>query len=179
MRFKFNIHVTEKDYLDYNNFWQFQSPYGKKQIISLRVIFALLFGIAALATLIGGDFTIDSIIEATIFMVAMAIFQFILPAFLAWSVKRQIKVLKKKGKMAYTPEATIEFYEEYFIEKTSERKTETKYTTIERISIVRDKAIYLHVNNVMAYIIPIKSFTSNEQFESFLTFIQSKCTNLK
>lgn len=179
MRFKFSIHVTEKDYLDYNKFWQFQSPYGKKQIISLRVIFVLLFGIAAIATLIGGDFTIDSIIEAAIFMVAMAIFQFILPAFLAWSVKRQIKVLKKKGKMAYTPEATIEFYEEYFIAKSPESKTETKYTTIERISVVRDKAIYLHVNNVMAYIIPIKSFASNEQFESFLTFIQSKCTNLK
>ena len=179
MRFKFNIHVTEKDYLDYNRFWQFQSPYGKKQIISLRVIFALLFGIAAIATLIGGDFTIDSIIEAAIFMVAMAIFQFILPTILAWSLKRQIKVLKKKGKMAYAPEATMDFYEEIFTSKTPESKTETKYTTIERISVVRDKAIYLHVNNVMAYIIPIKSFASNEQFESFLTFIQSKCTNLK
>ncbi len=179
MHFKFDIRVTEKDYLDYNRFWQFQSPYGKKQIISLRVIFALLFGIAAIATLIGGNFTIDSIIEAAIYVTALVYFQLILPTILAWSVKRQIKVLKKKGKMAYAPEATMEFHEEIFTSKTPESKTETKYTTIERISVVRDKAIYLHVNNIMAYIIPRKSFVSDEQFESFLTFIQSKCTNLK
>ena len=179
MHFKFDVHLTEKDYLDFNKFWQFQSPYGRKQIVSLRVVFALLFGIAAIAALIDGYFTIYSIIEAAIYMAAMTIFQLLLPTFLAWGVKLQIKTLKKKGKMAYAPESTIEFLEEVFISTAPESKTETKYTTIERISVVRDKAIYLHVNNLMAHIIPRKSFVSDEQFDSFLNFIQSKCTNLK
>lgn len=179
MQFLFQVNLTEKDYLDYNKFWQFQSPYGKKQIVSLRVLFAVLFGLFALTALLSGDFSIDSIIEAILHVIVMVIFQFALAPFFAWAVKRHLKSLKKKGKMAYSPVSEMNFHDEVFTETTPEVKNEVKYSMVERISVTEEKTVYIHVNNLAAYILPYNTFDSQEQYESFLTFLKEKCTNLK
>ena len=78
--------------------------------------------------------------------------------------------------MAYSPSSIIEFYEESFLEITSENKTEQKYSVIERISIVDSRYVYIHVNNIMAYILPLSSFESMAQYDEFLEFMKIKCT---
>ena len=80
--------------------------------------------------------------------------------------------------MGYSPEAVMEFNEENFIETTPENKTEQKYLAIERISIVENKTVYIHTNNVMAYIIPISCFESKEQYDEFIAFLKTKCKNI-
>ena len=95
-----------------------------------------------------------------------------------WTLKASIKSLRKKGKMGYSPTSVVEFLNETFIETTPENKTEQKYSSIERISLVDNKMIYIHVNNVMAYIIPVSCFESAEQYQSFLDFIKTKSTNI-
>ena len=80
--------------------------------------------------------------------------------------------------MGYSPESIMEFYEDRLVETTSDNKTELKYSAVERISIVDHKMIYIHVNNVMSYILPISSFESREQYDRFLGFIRTKCANI-
>ena len=80
-----------------------------------------------------------------------------------------------KGKGAYSPEARLEFFEEGFEEITPERKTESKYSAIERVSVVSGKTVYIHIKSVEAVILPLGSFASDEEYESFLEFIKSKC----
>ena len=80
--------------------------------------------------------------------------------------------------MGYSPIADMEFYEETFIETTPDNKTERKYSAIERVSVVDDKIIYIHVNNIMSYILPFSSFESKEQFDAFLAFIKTKCETI-
>lgn len=84
--------------------------------------------------------------------------------------------MKKSGKMGYSPVAVLEFYQDSFVEITPENKTEQKYTAIERISIVDNKILYLHVNNVMAYMLPLSCFAGKEQYDAFLEFMATKCT---
>ena len=77
--------------------------------------------------------------------------------------------------MAYSPSAVLEFYEDGFVETTEQNKTEQKYTSVERISIVNNKMIYIHVNNIMAYILPIACFETEEQYYAFVEFMKMKC----
>ena len=84
-------------------------------------------------------------------------------------------MLKKSGKMGYSPNAVMEFYDEIFVETTPENRTEQSYSAVERVSVVEDRTIYIHINNVMAYILPVTAFESKEQYDSFLSFIRTKC----
>ena len=79
--------------------------------------------------------------------------------------------------MGYSPESFIEFFEEGFSETTPDNKTEHKYTAIERVSLVDNKMIYIHVNNIMAYMLPLSCFETKEQFDEFIEFLESKCSN--
>lgn len=89
-----------------------------------------------------------------------------------------MKGLKKKGKMSYSPVSVIEFYDDRLVEITQEQKIEQKYTAIERISVVDNRIIYIHVNHVMAYLLPLTCFESTEQYNDFLAFIKEKCNQI-
>ena len=93
-------------------------------------------------------------------------------------MKGQIKMMKKSGKMGYSPESLIVFSEETFSETTPENKMEHKYSVIERLSIVDNKTIYIHINAIMAYILPLRCFESLEQYNAFMEFIKTKCNNI-
>ena len=71
----------------------------------------------------------------------------------------------------YSPSSVIEFYEDVFIETTPDNKTEQKYSAIERISVVDNKVVYIHVNNIMSYILPFSCFESKEQYNEFFAQI--------
>ena len=178
MKFQFNVKVDVKDYLDYNTFWMIRSPYGKKQIQTFRITIAVLFAIFILISLFSGDFSLESILRVIPMVIVLALAQIFLPRLFSWLLKGQIKTLKKSGKMGYSPESVIEFYEESFVETTSENKTEHKYSAVERISIVDNKMIYIHVNNIMSYMLPLSCFESKEQYNNFFEFIKTKCLNI-
>ena len=87
-----------------------------------------------------------------------------------------LKSLKKQGKMGYSPNSEMEFFDDGFTETTPQNKTEQKYASIERISVVKGKIIYIHVNNVMSYLLPVSCFDSKEQYDAFLNLIKTKCS---
>ena len=64
------------------------------------------------------------------------------------------------------------------METTPDNKTEQKYSVIERISVVDNKVVYIHVNNIMSYILPFSCFESKEQYNEFFEFIKTKCSNI-
>lgn len=178
MRFQFNVKTNDQDYLDYNIFWMLRSPYGKKQIMAFRVAIAIVCAIFVFASLFIGGFTFDSLLSTIPVWIVLLIFEAFLTKFFSWSLKGQIKSLRKSGKMGYSPESFIEFFEEGFSETTPDNKTEYKYTAIERVSLVDNKMIYIHVNNIMAYMLPLSCFETKEQYDEFIEFLESKCTNI-
>lgn len=175
MGFRFNVNLSEQDYLDFNVFWMTRSQYGKKQISNFRIMIAVIIGIFIFISLFGGGFTADSFIGIIPLLIVLLLFQLFWPKILAWSLKHHINDLKKSGKMGYSPSSVIEFYEDSFTETTTDNKTEQKYSAIERISVVDSNVIYIHINNLMAYIVPMACFESKEQYEMFLDFIKTKC----
>lgn len=178
MLFQFNVNMTDKEYLDYNVFWLTRSPYGKKQMKSGRITIGALYIAFILITLLAGNFSAESFLSTIPLVILLVLFQLLLKRFLAWSLKGQIKTLKKSGKMGYTSNSVVQFNEDDFVDCAPDCKMEHKYSAIERISIVGNKAVYIHVNNVMAYTLPISCFENEKQYDDFLDFMRTKCDNI-
>lgn len=178
MEFKFNTAVSEQDYLDYNQFCLFRSPYGKKQIRNLRIYLLIIFIAAAIYYLFRTGFSLDTIIGIVPLLIFCLLIQAILNKAFYWYLKLHIKTMKKSGKLPFSPQSVMEFYEDGFCETTQYNKTECKYSSVERISIVDNKTIYIHVNNLLSYILPLSCFESKEQYDAFLQFIKTKCTDI-
>lgn len=178
MKYTFNVTLTDKDYLDFNIFWMIKSPYGKKNILKLRLGFVVLFGLGILAVLLLGEKTTQTYLSAGYLVVLFAIFQIFMSRFFVWSLKGQLKSMKKSGKMAFSPESVMEFCDDYFIEATDENKTQQKYSAIERVSIISGKIIYIHTNNVTAYLLPISCLGSAEECKNFIEFIKTKVSTI-
>ena len=178
MEFKFDVHLNDRDYFDYNKFWMIRSPYGKKQMIKFRVIISVLFCVVLLVSLMGGGFTADALLGTIPYCVVFVLVQLLFNSIFVWTLKGQLKALRKKGKMGYSPVSCMEFFEDSFREATPENSSEQRYSALERVSVIEGRVIYLHVNNVMAYLLPYGCFASEEQYSEFLAFIQTKCERI-
>ena len=174
MSFKFDVRLTDNDYLDYNAFWLLKSPYGKMQLSKVRKTIYAIFGIGALLMLLINGMSIQSYVSVGTLVVLCALFQLFANRFFLLSFKLQIKTMKKSGKMPYSAEAIMEFGEKNFTETTPENKSELKYSCIERVSIVGGKVIYIHINNLMAYLLPFEVFESVDEYNRFFDFIKTK-----
>lgn len=179
MKFKFKIRLIDKDYLDFNVFHSTRSYYSRNMIIQYRIIIAVLFALGIFLIVFTRGFSDPSVIYGIIIMIISCVFfQVLIKKFIVFALKLQMKAMKKSGKTGYSPESTLEFYENYFTEITPQFKHEVKYSAVERISIVDKEMIYIYVSDTSAYILPIYYFESGEQYNDFLTFIREKCANI-
>lgn len=94
-------------------------------------------------------------------------------------LKRQIKRMKKQGKLPYESVATMEFYADHFVEIASSRRTEQNYSSIERICVVPDRFVLLYLNTVADDILPISQLRQQTELEGFLAFLSEKCPAAK
>ena len=178
MNFNLKISLNDDDYLDYNIFMNFKSPYGRKNIIVSRVLILLIFLIPIVVNLGYGGFTVHSFINIIPYLILLAVFQILFKPLWIWTLKGHITSMKKKGKLPYTEDAEIEFYDDCFVEIAKDSKSEIKYSVLERVSIVSDKVIYIHFNNAAALILPFSAFDSAEVKSKFTAFISEKCSNI-
>lgn len=173
MRYQFDVRMDDKDYLDFNIFSAMKAPSGKAQMTKTRVLMAVMFLIPI------GLYAINKDVTGMVSLSLIGlVFQLLLNPMTKLSVKSTLKTMKKKGKMPYTPECVMEFYDDYFVEITPETRNEVKYSMIERVSVIEDKAIYIHVNTIMAYIVPRSCFYRDEEVASFIEFIRPRCENI-
>ena len=87
--------------------------------------------------------------------------------------------MKKNGKLPYSNYATLEFYDDYFVEVTENTKTEVKYDAVFKVRVNEPKAIYIYQNAVLAYIIPFDVFCSDDERIKFVDFINKASKSFK
>lgn len=139
MRFRFDVNLSDADYFEFNRIWALKTPYGKKQILTLRIMVLAIFGFFTLSSLSDLGFTSEFLITVLLYLLFIVIFQLLIAPVYVFCLKLQSKTKKRYGKPAYTPSAVMEFYDEFFTETAADQKTELKYTAIKRISITEKK----------------------------------------
>ncbi|MBR4072796.1 MAG: hypothetical protein IKK24_02530 [Clostridia bacterium] len=178
MRFRFNIEITDKEYYDFNNFVAFRSKYGKKMLMLIHIICIIMLLLLVVVPLIEGKFQKDALIGVIPGIILVFIWFLLFKPFMKLITKLHLKLIGKNAKKLYSPSSVIEFFDDCFCETTHENKNEHKYFAIESVSVVEYKAVYIHINSMLGYIIPAYAFTSPSEYEEFLKFIKEKVTTV-
>ena len=178
MLFELKINLTDEDYFEFNKFWMLKSHYGRSQMLKMRLMIVGIFLLSILIFGMGDGLSSFTLVYAAPLLIALGLFQLFFNKFMESSLKSHIKSLKKKGKPGYSPESTIQFGENTLTEITPTARGEQAYSAIERISIVGEGAIYVHINTLGAYILPASAFPTAESRAAFIEFIKTKCQNI-
>lgn len=179
MKFKLSIKLDENDYLEFNKFYAIYSPYRDKKMDTFRIALSVILGVLSLIMLIGNAFSPFAFLDILPYVLLIISMNVFWKKILSWFIKQQIKNLKNKGGLPYAENSVMEFYDDRFNESTHNSKTENLYDTVERICIWKNAYIYIHVNTVGAYIIPMSVFKSDEQSREFIAFMEDKCKTVE
>ena len=177
MNFKFNVNITEQDYLDFNVFAGTKTPQGKKTVLRSRLIIAGVVLFALLLIWITDKGGTVSLVTTPLFLLMLLYFQLYHVRKMKNSMKAYIQNLKKHGKLPYSPCSTVEFNDESIIETDENSATERKYSVIEAIAVDKT-SVYVFIGVAQAFILPFSSFESREQMDAFIEFISAKCPNI-
>ena len=86
--------------------------------------------------------------------------------------------MKKEGRLPYSNEAILKFDDEKIHEIAPNTENITKYSLIEKIAVT-EKAIYIYISSVQAYILPVTAFSAEIEKLKFLEFINMKVDILR
>lgn len=175
MKYQFNINLNDNDYMDFNIFAFFHSYYGKRRLLRYRLIIAVMLLICIYFDCFSEGFTKDAFVSAIPSFVFLVAFLLLFVPLFRLFLKAFLSAKKKRGKLGYSPVSVLEFYDDYFIETVENGKSQYNYMAVERISIVDNKTIYIHLNSDMAYILPMSCFEFKDQYDEFVDFLNSKC----
>jgi hypothetical protein len=178
MKFKFNVNITQEDYIELNKLVMTETPVGKKSSKMSNLIFILFCVIAALVILTTYNFSGEAFIAVGVLIIAFLLVNLTLNKKINnLAVKATVKSLTKiKGKLPYSENSVLEFYDDVFVEITDENKTESKYSAIENV-IVNERMVVIFINSMQGYIVTERSFASPEQKNDFVQFLNDKMNN--
>ncbi|MBQ8210522.1 MAG: YcxB family protein [Clostridia bacterium] len=177
MHYRINVNLTEEDYFQFNKFVQFYAPAGKKNFTTARIIISLLPVMIAFLAGIHSGFNTE-LLAGIILMIPVSVLVFFtFKPFIWFTTKLQIKAMMKKGAL-YSPVSCVEFYDDHLVDYTPQKQVQINYSSFSSAYVVNSGIVYLFENAVNGVIVPISSFSSAEEWNSFINFISSKTGNV-
>lgn len=173
MKYQFKYQLNDKDYLSFNKYHVYHSRSNKKVILALRLIIPLIFVTELLLFHKSYQENGTLVITSVIFSILSVIWFLSARSFLMLIMKINITMIKKDGRLPYSKDVQIELEETSFTEITKEAETKVPYTSIEKVGI-DNRAIYIYISAIQAFIIPFSIFKDEEQRKGFLTFLKDK-----
>lgn len=171
--FKYQVALSEKDYLDFNRYHAFNSPASKKYMFKYRFIVPIIFIFcgAGIGTMV------DEPVVSYYFYIAFGIAAILWMIFFKWIMAKQIKKnigkIMKSGKLPYQNEAAVSFEDDFIVETTNDSEMKVKYSAIERV-VTNGEAFYIYINAVQAIILPFSVFTDESSRDNLLGFIEER-----
>lgn len=174
LKYTLNCNLSEQDYLEFNTYVLNNSKENKKFKTLLLIILSIFELSISIPDLIAEQDIVLIIITVISIIIIPLIVLFILDKTFTPFLKLYLKIIKKHGKLPYSENSIMEFYDEYLIEKTDVCKRELRYDGIEKVAINKTNTIYIFENSILAYIIPANTFSSDNEREEFINFIKEK-----
>ena len=164
MKFKFDIKINEEDFYKFNEFVILRSPYGKKSMRALRLAIVIMLGLFSGMSFLMNGVTKGTLIGLGATAVLVLVFQIALNPLMKRTLRKQINNMNSAGKSAYCSSSVMEVYDDHFIDNQEDGEHKVRFTSVERVSIIKNKFVYIHVNSATGYIIKRDAFESDEQF---------------
>ena len=175
MRYELQIHMTEGDFAAFNVFHTTRSVYGKQMTRRLKLLVGGMFALAAAMYFLLKGINEESVLYAVLLAVVGGLFIWRYDKIFGKAMAKTLKRMKKTGKMPYSPDTRIEFYDDRVVEITNEHRTELYRPTVERLCLVKDQAWYLYLNNSSAMVLPVEQIKAQTDIGEFYRFLEGKC----
>ena len=180
MRFSFDVKLTDKDYLLFNEFHSKNSEMSKKTIRLARILYIITFALCGIMLLINEGVNPGTVVGAILFLLAGLMLCLCAKKMNVSSNKTVARMLiKGKSKKPYTPESTLEFYDDFFKEIAPDNRTESNYTAIDRICVVMNSYVFIFIDSMRGYMVPFNCFKDADEEKAFLAFLGTLTPNIE
>ena len=180
MRFSFNVKLTDKDYLLFNEFALKNSGMSKRADALSKILVSIIFIVSCANLLITDGITPVTVVAVIILCLLGLIFLLCSKKFNTVFTKTFTRfTLKGKAKKPYTPESTLEFYDDFFKEIAPDNRTESNYTAIDKICVVMNSYVFIFIDSIRGYIVPFASFKDADEEKAFLAFLGTLTPNIE
>ena len=156
-----SVHMTEEDYIKFNEHSFWNSSIGKKQyrmvkygvpILAFAVLFILWFGFDA------DDLT--AIIIAVIFAVYTVFRNLRLKKYFEKNIRKSVMYSKKDGKLPYSEYSELEFGDEYIVETDETTVKKVRYSDLVSVGYTEEH-IFVYNGAYTAFVIPRRCMADN------------------
>lgn len=173
---KFEITITEEDYIKFNIDHLKTSQVGKRITRTTWLIFIMVFVFCGISFFInaksdGTPLFVPTILTAFFGIVMLVYMLFFNKKVIKRSVMKTIKAQKKDGKLPFSEKSVIEFTDEEVIEETDTGISRVKYDKLEALCIC-DTVMYLYVNSQQAIILPYSQIDG--QKDAIISMLKEK-----
>ena len=175
MCYELQIHMTDEDFAAFNVFHTTRSVYGKQMTRRLKLLVGGMFVLAAAMYFLLKGINEESVLYAVLLAVVGGLFIWRYDKIFGKAMAKTLKRMKKTGKMPYSPDTRIEFYDDRVVEITNEHRTELYWPTVERLCLVKGQAWYLYLNNSSAMVLPVEQIRAQTDIGEFYRFLEGKC----
>ena len=171
--FEFEFDLTLKEYIRYNMYHQSHAPYFKQRNLLSRLgvpivlLVILIFAIAIKAELK------TIIILAVLFTIISVLYNLLYNQVTARTLNRQVMDLDKEGRCPYNKHSILKFNNDSLIEISPTEESNVDYDTIEKIVEITG-LLLIYISTLNAIIMPVSVFTSQEQKEAFISFLEDR-----
>ena len=179
MLYRFDIRLTEEDYLKFNIFHSLESTNGKKQLLKNRILIIAFVAILVAFVLLRQGWNPVTAVYVVVIGLLTVLYMLLFKKSIKATLKKQINKLKSIGKLPFDTVSSIEFEAEKFVEITADKRIEQRYEGLEKICIVKDQFLYLYHSSVAAYILPIPQLKEQLDYEDFWNFLSQKCNTIE
>jgi len=165
--------LMEEDYIKFNIHNMNISETYRKSIFIQRYILPIIFLIVpfVLAQISKPPFLYWMIVFGILFVVWICYYK----KYLIWKIKRIIKRRLKEGKNnGVLGKRIFEIRDNQIIETTEHTKEFVNINSVEKV-IINEEYIFIYINSMQAYIIPLRVFKNGEEEDRFRKYIE--CIN--
>ncbi len=174
--FRINSSISEEDYFEFNRHHLLETPVGKKAIMFLRLVIIVAFLAVFIYTVFSGADITMLIVEAVLSTVVGLVLWFnayrIILGVFRLEMKLQKDVLKD---MMGDSEISFDFNGGIISDISPKEEVRVRFENVTAV-YETDKAFYVYYNNVKAFVIPYRAFSSAEEFRAFQTALRSVFT---
>lgn len=168
--YHFRYTLDEQDYFAFNKYHLFNSPTNKKNLLANRLVVPIMFVLCGLfiGTIVKEPFL--SYYFYIAFGIVAICWLIFFKTIMKKQIKRNMKRMKKRGKLPYQRDITISFEDDVIVEITENGESKVKYSALERV-ITTEKAIYIYINAMQAILLPCAVFSDEKERDDFIVFI--------
>lgn len=171
---RFNIKISEQDYIAFNKYYLHSSNVLKKtkNIVTFTLAGLCLVIIIMFFYFNSFDNLVVPIVESVIAGIFILAYIFYFRTVgINRSVNNTIKRMKKDGRLPFEENSEIEFTDEMIIDKSTITQTRLKYEDVEKI-IKTEKYLFIFIDSARAIIVPLEQL--NDKKNDVINLIETK-----